>query len=150
MQKTKPKNHTDSLPMSDTSGRERLAFQDFQFKAFANGRCSTAVTLGWRDGVTYDGNADGTQTLEGKLRCGALASLAAAENATQGQVNLDLLGVKALRAFDQWIVIVLIRGRGEEDTYRLLGSYATAEDEAAKGAALAVLDATNRILEKYM
>lgn len=136
--------------MSDVAGRERLDFQDFLYEAYPNGRCSTAVTLGWTDGVTYDGTADGTQTLEGKLRCGALASLSAAENATQGQIQLDLLGVKALRAFDQWIVIVLVRGRGEEETYRLLGSYATAEDEAARGAALAVLDATNRILEKYM
>lgn len=136
--------------MEATTERERLQFQDFSYESFPDGRCSAGVILAWTDEATYAGKADGTQTLEGKLRCGAKAALSAAESATKGQVALSLLGVKALRAFDQWIVIVSVRGRSEGATYRLIGSYATAEEEAARGAALAVLDATNRILERYL
>ncbi len=129
--------------------RERLRFDDFQYETFANGHCQAGVRLELL-GETYQGSSQGTQTLEGRLRCGAHAAVQAAEAATTGQVQLDLLGVKAVRAFDQWIVIVSVRGRSGDESYRLLGSYATAEPEAARGAALAVLDATNRILEKYL
>jgi len=133
-----------------TSQRERLEFQDFDYHPYPDGRCEVVVTLGWTDGMTFRGSSEGTQTLEGKLRCGALAALSAAGRAGKERVDLDLLGVKALKAFDQWIVIVSVRGRGDGKSYRLLGSYATAEKDAARGAALAVLDATNRILERYM
>ena len=136
--------------MELTSERERLQFQDFSYEQFPDGRCAAGVTLAWTEDTTFEGAADGTQTLEGKLRCGAQAALTAAEAATKGQINLSLLGVKALRAFDQWIVIVSVRGRSDRGNYRLIGSYATAEEEAARGAALAVLDATNRILEQYI
>jgi hypothetical protein len=88
--------------------------------------------------------------LEGRLRSGTRAALAAAESATEERIRFDLLGVKALKAFDEWIVIVSVRGKTDSDSYRLLGSYATSEEEAARGAALAVLDATNRILERYI
>lgn len=142
----------DPVSSSDhqESGRERLEFEDFQYESFPDGRCATGVTLGWSEGVQFVGRSEGTQTLEGRLRSGARAALAAAESATEERIRLDLLGVKALRAFDEWIVIVSVRGRTDTDSYRLLGSYATSEEEAARGAALAVLDATNRILERYI
>jgi hypothetical protein len=132
-----------------TDKRERLRFQYFAYKPFVNGRCSTEVKLEF-DGREFDGSAEGTQTLEGQLRCGALAAVEAAEEATDRHISLELLGVKAVRAFDQWIVIVSVRGRTDEQAYRLIGSFATAERDAARGAALAVLDATNRILERYL
>ena len=135
---------------AEASERERLDFSDFVYESFPDGRCATRVTLEWSDGIQFVGSSDGTQTLEGRLRSGARAALAAAESATKSRMRLDLLGVKALRAFDEWIVIVSVRGKTESDSYRLLGSYATSEDEAARGAALAVLDATNRIIERYI
>ena len=129
--------------------RDRLRFDEFQYETFANGHCQAGVSLELQ-GEVFRGSSEGTHTLEGRLRCGALAAVQAAEGATAGQVKLDLLGVKAVRAFDQWIVIVSVRGRSGDRSYRLLGSFATDEADAARGAALAVLDATNRILEKYL
>ncbi|MDQ3426348.1 MAG: hypothetical protein M3477_00825, partial [Gemmatimonadota bacterium] len=58
----------------------------------------------------------------------------------------ELLGVKAVRAFDATVVIVslLVQGEGSSG-HRVVGSYLT-DNDTARGAALAVLNATNRIL----
>ena len=65
------------------------------------------------------------------------------------RIHAELLGVKAVRAFDGWVVVVRLYAEVEGRTVRLLGA-ASCESEAglAKGAAIAVLDATNRVLEK--
>ena len=57
----------------------------------------------------------------------------------------ELLGVKAVRAFDATVVIVSLSTNGEGTDRRVVGSVLT-EDDAARAAALAVLNATNRIL----
>ena len=62
-----------------------------------------------------------------------------------GSVRFELLGVKAVRAFDANVIIVSLATHGESAGHRVVGSYLTEED-AARGAALAVLNATNRIL----
>ncbi len=144
---TQPRSIPHQAPPD--SGGARLRFHDFEYESFPDGRCRSGVTLAGSEGTEFVGRSDGTQTLEGRLRSGARAALAAALSATEGRLHLDLLGVKALRAFDEWIVIVSVRGRTESDSYRLLGSFATSEDQAARGAALAVVDATNRILDRY-
>jgi hypothetical protein len=63
----------------------------------------------------------------------------------QGAVGFELLGVKAVRAFDATVIIVSLATQGDEGGHRVVGSYLT-ENDAARGAALAVLNATNRIL----
>jgi hypothetical protein len=60
-------------------------------------------------------------------------------------MGFELLGVKAVRAFDATVVIVSLAVQGEGSGHRVVGSYLT-ETDAARGAALAVLNATNRIL----
>jgi hypothetical protein len=56
--------------------------------------------------------------------------------------------VKTVRAFDATVVIVSLSSRGEE-TLRLVGSCLT-ETDPPRGAALAVLNATNRLLGNYL
>jgi hypothetical protein len=65
--------------------------------------------------------------------------------AVQGGLSFELLGVKAVRAFDATVVIVSLAVNGEGNGQRVVGSYLT-EQDSARGAALAVLNATNRIL----
>ena len=60
-------------------------------------------------------------------------------------MTFELLGVKAVRAFDATVVIVSLAVQGEGRAHRVVGSYLT-ENDTARGAALAVLNATNRIL----
>jgi hypothetical protein len=93
------------------------------------------------------GEAEGTQTLEGELRAGAEAAVVAATKAADGKLTLSLRGVKAVRAFDSWIIVVSVGSRGEVENRRLIGAYPSEERDMARGAALAVMDATNRVLE---
>jgi hypothetical protein len=93
------------------------------------------------------GEAEGTQTLEGELRAGAQAAVVAATKAADGKLALSLRGVKAVRAFDSWIIVVSVGCRGEVENRRLIGAYPSEERDMARGAALAVMDATNRVLE---
>jgi hypothetical protein len=70
-------------------------------------------------------------------------------SAVEPTVDFDLLGVKAVRAFDATVVIVALAARGTELTARLGGSSLT-ETDPPRGAALAVLNATNRMLGNYL
>lgn len=140
----------------DNEPQKRIRFESCEIETFPDSRCRCRVTLRWTGGSQYSGEAEGTETQQGRLRLGALACLRAAEAAAGGRLVLELRGIKAVRAFDASVVIVSVRGRSSEERYDLLGS-ATSPDidaEAARGsvrgAALAILDATNRVLGKYV
>ncbi len=80
---------------------------------------------------------------------GSLAALDAIRQVAGGRLNLEFRGAKAVRAFDSLVVVVAVRGQARGRRYDLLGCCATPEDEVAKGAVIATLDATNRVLERY-
>jgi len=67
------------------------------------------------------------------------------------RVHLELIGVKAFRAFDGWVVVVRLLGEAGGKSFRLLGaSSSEAEAGVERAAGLAILDATNRILERHV
>jgi hypothetical protein len=127
---------------------ERLRFQEFGFQRLANGRCRAKVVLTWSDGRRFEGASDGVSSQTGELRCCAMAAVNALEQAVQPRLTFELLGVKAVRAFDATVVIVSLSARAEQAT-RLVGSCLT-EADPPRGAALAVLNATNRLLGNYL
>lgn len=133
--------------MSDVA--ERLRFAEFDLQRLASGRCHATVLLSWSDGRQYRGESDGVTSQAGELRCAALAALQALAQAVEPALNLELLGVKAVRAFDATVVIVSLDAREEGRSARLVGAYLT-ESDPARGAALAVLNATNRLLGNYL
>jgi hypothetical protein len=104
--------------------------------------------LTWSDGRRFEGSSDGVSSQTGELRCCAVAAVNALEQAVQPRVTFELLGVKAVRAFDATVVIVSLSARAEQAT-RLVGSCLT-EADPPRGAALAVLNATNRLLGNYL
>ena len=126
--------------------RERLRFESFSLEGFPNGRCSTRVQLEWEGGAVYTGEAEGIKTMEGELRTAALATLKALSTATNGSLTLNLIGVKAVRVFDTWVIIAAARGHNSGEAVRLTGSYTCEEDDVGRGAVLALLNATNRVL----
>lgn len=130
--------------------RERLRFAEFEYECAPDGCCVASIVLEWEAGERFRGWAEGTQTPQGELRCGASAAVAAAEKAGGGAIEFTLAGVKAVRAFDSWVIIVAIRGKAEDQDYQLIGSYATPGDQSARAAAMSVLDATNRVLVKHL
>jgi hypothetical protein len=80
------------------------------------------------------------------LRCGAQACLNALAQVVQDKA-FEVLGVKAVRAFDENVVIVSLAMRGSGDGPRLVGS-CLAGEKLARGAAIAVLNATNRLISR--
>jgi hypothetical protein len=129
-------------------GGERLRFQDFAFQRLASGRCRAKVVLAAVDGRQFSGDSEGVISQAGELRCGAEATVRALERVVQPQLAFELLGVKAVRAFDATVVIVSLSARQEARASRLVGAYLT-DDNPPRGAALAVLNATNRILGNF-
>ena len=124
---------------------DRLRFAEFTLDRLPNGRCRARVGLTWKESEQFTGESEGLGSQAGELRTAAEACVRALTDAVQGAMGFELLGVKAVRAFDATVVIVSLAVQGEEDGHRVVGSYLT-ENDAARGAALAVLNATNRIL----
>ncbi len=127
---------------------ERLRFAEFVLDRLPNGRCRAKVSLTWRDSEAFSGDSEGLASQAGELRCAAMAcvnALAQAVAGGGGGVAFDLLGVKAVRAFDATVVIVSLSTNAEGSDQRVVGSVLT-EDDPARAAALAVLNATNRLL----
>lgn len=131
--------------MIEPDSKDRLRFAEFGLERLANGRCRAHVVLTWKDTERFCGDSEGLASPAGELRCAAQATVQALSDAVQGTLKFDMLGVKAVRAFDATVVIVSLAVRGDEGNQRVVGSYLT-DTEHARGAALAVLHATNRIL----
>jgi hypothetical protein len=133
---------------SGGSSEQRLRFREFEFQRLASGRCRAKVVLSWADGRQFQGESDGVISQAGELRCCAEATVRALERVVQPKLGFELLGVKAVRAFDAVVVIVSLSARQESRASRLVGAY-LAESDVPRGAALAVLNATNRILGNF-
>jgi hypothetical protein len=128
----------------DADARGRLRFADFRLSRTPTGQCQARVVLSWPDTAPFVGDAAGLASQAGELRCAALACLAAIGRALPG-AGLELVGVKAVRAFDATVVIASLATQGRLDGPRVVGSCLVHED-APRGAAFAVLNATNRVL----
>lgn len=125
---------------------ERVRFEEFRLRRFPNGDCEARVTLGWRDLPPVTGESRGHGSEPGELRAAAQATLNALSEVVRGTA-FELLGVKAVKAFDASVVIVSVAVTGQEAGPRLVGSSLT-EAELPRGAALAVLNATNRLVTR--
>ena len=125
--------------------RERLKFTDFKFRRTPGGKCSAEVELEWIDGIRVRGTSAGQSSATVDLRVAADAALRAIETFSDNSLEFELVGVKSVRAFDATVVIVSLAVHGDERAQRLVGSYLT-DTDFARGAALSVLHATNRIL----
>lgn len=122
----------------------RVRFAGFALDRFPNGDCQVRVTLEWHGQEPVVGEARGHGSEAGDLRCAARACLNALTGIVSGTA-FELLGVKAIRAFDANVVIVSVAATGLDGGPRLVGSFLT-DGDLPKGAALAVLNATNRLV----
>ena len=126
--------------------RERLRFDGLTHDSEPDGRCRITVGLEWR-GRSFRGESQTLETHEGRVRGAAEASLVAARTAAGEGLRLNLIGVKAIRAFDGWVLVVRILAEVEGKGVRLLGASSTEEEgELERASVQAVLDATNRVL----
>ncbi|MEX2471793.1 MAG: hypothetical protein WEA34_06415 [Gemmatimonadota bacterium] len=134
------------------NGRARLRFDSLEQVTTPDGSGRVAVRLEWR-GDMFEGEVPCLQTQQGILRAAAQGTVAATVASTRGEngtkIQLEVVGVKAVRAFDGWVVVARINGAAGNETYRLLGAAPCEREEDLPGAAVkAVLNASNRILEQ--
>lgn len=133
-----------SIEAANVSNRGRLRFSDYSLERLASGQCVARVALTWPNAAPFVGESTGLSSQAGEMRCAALACLAAIARAIPDS-GLELVGVKAVRAFDATVVIASLATHGKLDGPRVVGS-SLVQDDTPRGAALAVLSATNRIL----
>lgn len=124
---------------------ERLRFAQFVNTQLPDGHCRIRVELTHPQVGTHTGQCEGLGSETGILRCSAQACVDALTGAVNGNLGFELLGVKAVRAFDATVIIVALLVEGETAPRRIVGSCLT-EDDPPRAAALAVLNATNRLL----
>ena len=129
--------------------QERLRFSNFSFERTRAGRVTCQVTLEFGPGEQITGEVSGQASPAGDTRLGAEAALRALETFTEETLKFELIGVKVVRAFDANIVITSLIQCGDDGPDRLLGCY-LAEGDLVRGAALSVLNATNRVLGNYI
>lgn len=141
---------TRSPALSDPSASgSRLRVARIERSPSPDGYATVRVGLDLR-GERHVGESQGVLTREGDLRSGAQATLRAVASATEGDLRLNLLGIKAVRAFDSWIVITSIDARAEDKQYKLIGARTAEAEDMVHGAVLSVLDALNRVVELHL
>ncbi len=121
----------------------RLVFSNFIFNRFPDGRCRAQVELTRSGGGNFVGTREGKGTETVALRCAAQASVDAIQQAVESGRSFELVGVKAVHAFDSLIVIVSVGVTDQDGRRRFVGTY-VADQGPERAAAVAVLNATNR------
>jgi hypothetical protein len=131
------------LPQSET--RKRVRFVAAHLTKPAAGRALAHVRLEWA-GQTFEDEVEGESGPALELRHAAAATLRTLEAILQGRMGFSLVGIKTFRAFDTELIVVLLR---TEAGVPLVGA-SLATTDAYRSAALAVLNATNRVLGNYL
>lgn len=84
------------------------------------------------------------------MRMGADAAIAAVRRSTGDRLQATLGGIKAIRAFDTWLVIVSIEVESGGRSHRVLGAQSADGGDMVQGAVHAVLDALNRVAQPHL
>jgi len=129
-----------------------LRFVKLDHEVTPDGSGMVSVTLEW-GGQRYDGSVPCLETPQGVIKAASQATLTATLASTRSEagngIELEVVGVKAVRAFDGWVVVTRINGTSGEERLRLLGAAPCEEEEDLPTAAVkAVLDASNRVMEQ--
>ncbi|HEU0052221.1 MAG TPA: hypothetical protein VFQ39_03545 [Longimicrobium sp.] len=126
--------------------RRRIRFLSARLDQPRTGRARAEVELEWA-GRTYAADLEGEGGTALELRLAALATLRTLDAILGGRVQFNLVGIKGFRAFDADLVVALVKS--DVDGKSLIGA-ALATEDPYRSAALAVLNATNRILGNYL
>jgi hypothetical protein len=125
------------------SREARVRFSRFELTRSKSGNTTVEVALEF-DGKKHVGQSTGPASPLGDLRISAEACIRALAGLSAG-LDFELMAVKHIRAFDSNLAIVSITHRQDGMTFPLVGCY-LAKDDICRGAAIAVLNATNRVV----
>ena len=131
--------------------RSRLRFDSLEHVTTPDGSGRVSVRLEWA-GESYEGTVPCLETQQGILKAASEAALIATVQSSMAMhdapIDLEVVGVKAVRAFDGWVVVTRVNGQSDGDSLRLLGAAPCEKEDDLPGAAVkAVLNASNRVIE---
>lgn len=127
--------------------RRRVRFVAARVSQPRPGRALAEVELEWA-GESFREEVEGESGTALELRHAALATLRSLHGILGGRVKFELVGIKGFKAFDAEVVVAVLRG-GTAEGGPLIGA-ALATGNIHRSAALAVLNATNRLLGNYL
>lgn len=133
--------------VTDLAARRRVKFASAERIVEHDHRVRIRVTLEW-DGQTFVGETIGENGDLIELRTSAASALIALEKVLGEQLGIKLAGVKQVKAFDAELMVVALYRTGGAPQ-RLVGSVSAGNDPR-RAAAVAVLNALNRILGNYL
>ncbi len=132
--------------------RSRVRFDALDHVTTPDGSGRVSVRLEWA-GDAFEGTVSCLETQQGVLKAASeaalIATLASTDVIGATPLELEVVGVKAVRAFDGWVVVTRINGSCGPDPHRLLGAAPCEREEDLPAAAVkAVLNACNRVIEQ--
>lgn len=132
--------------LTDLAARKRVKFSTIH-RIVERTRVRIRVVLEW-NGETFVGEELGENGDMVELRTAAAAALHALEKVLGEDLHIKLAGVKQVKAFDAELMVVALYRSGDSPQ-RLVGSV-SASGDPRRAAAVAVLNALNRILGNYL
>lgn len=141
--RTLPQPSTDALAALN---RRRIYFEDVEVRRSRTRGVTCRVTLRKGD-QSYIGEAEGIENERLRIELAARASLSAIKLAEGDERVLGLEGCRVLEAFDRNFVFVGVSTKHGRDTALMTGS-AEVRESPETASVLAVLDATNRWLDR--
>lgn len=134
-----------TLP-SSREPRRRVRFEGVE-RAEQTGRVTITVTLEWDD-VIHTGEATGERGPAIELKTTARAAIRALESLTGETLDVRIIGVKTIHAFDSDLMVASLHHVAGSQ-HRLVGAVIVSDDPLA-AAAVAVLSALNRTLGNFL
>lgn len=126
--------------------RRRVRFEGVE-RVAETGRVTITVALEW-DGMVHSGQASGEAGPAIELKTTARAAIRALESLTGQDLDVRIIGVKVIHAFDSDLMVAsLFQSAGSEK--RLVGAVVVTAD-TLEAAAVAVLSALNRTLGNFL
>lgn len=122
----------------------RIRFKHADAKQLEDGTWEANVVLAWPESEEFSARVGEPGALSDSLTSSAQAAVDALRQALDNKPEIGLLAVEQLEELNA--VVVVLSMADDERVYRLTGS-CSVDEKPARAAALAVLDATNRIVE---
>lgn len=133
-------------PVPGTGFRRRIYFEDVEVRRSRSKGVACRVTLRKGD-QSFIGEAEGLENERLRIELAARAALAAIRQAEGEERVLALEGAKLIEAFDHEFVFVGVTTRQGRESSLMTGS-AEVRESPETASVLAVLDATNRWLDR--
>lgn len=141
-----PPKVDEVLPVTAVAPRRRIYFEDVEVRRSRSKGVACRVTLRKGD-QSFIGEAEGVENERLRVELAARATLAAIRQAEGEERVLALEGCKLIEAFDHEFVFVGVTTRQGRDSALMTGS-AEVRESPETSSVLAVLDATNRWLDR--